>query len=94
MLPIEGGMVSVDAMGCHCEIAAAILGKRPDDIRALKGNPGTLREGVELFANDQKRLGFTDTRITPHSEATGNFGWIEPPLYHRSSRCRLVKKAP
>ena len=54
MLSIDGAVVTIDAMGCQREIASKIIDKKADYILALKGNQGTLREDVELFANEQK----------------------------------------
>jgi predicted transposase YbfD/YdcC len=39
-----------------------IIDKKADYILALKGNQGTLREDVEVFAAEQKANGFKDTR--------------------------------
>ncbi len=54
MLSIEGALVTIDAIGCQRDIAQQIIDKKADYILALKGNQGTLREDVELFANEQK----------------------------------------
>ena len=53
LLAIEGAVVTVDAMGCQREIAQTIIDKNADYILALKGNQGTLRDDVELFAHDR-----------------------------------------
>jgi hypothetical protein len=54
MLAIEGAVVTIDAMGCQRDIARKVLDKKADYILALKGNQGSLREDVELFAAEQK----------------------------------------
>jgi hypothetical protein len=54
MLVIEGAIITTDAIGCQRDIAQKILDKNADYILALKGNQGTLREDVELFAAEQK----------------------------------------
>src|SRR5208283_1792628 len=54
MLAIEGAIVTIDAMGCQRDIAQKILDKKADYVLALKGNQGSLREDVELFATEQK----------------------------------------
>ena len=64
MLAIEGAVVTIDAMGCQRDIAQKIIDKKADYILALKGNQGTLREDVELFADEQKATGFSDTTIS------------------------------
>ena len=66
MLAIEGAIVTIDAIGCQRDIAEKILDKKADYVLALKGNQGTLREDVELFAVEQKANGFKDTKISRH----------------------------
>lgn len=58
MLAVEGAIVTIDAMGCQRHIAQKIVDKKADYILALKGNQGTLREDVELFAAEQKANDF------------------------------------
>jgi predicted transposase YbfD/YdcC len=77
MLAIEGAIVTIDAIGCQRDIAADILAKKADYVLALKGNQGTLRDDVELFAAEQKANGFKDTRITRHETVDGDHGRIE-----------------
>ncbi len=62
MLSIEGALVTIDAIGCPRDIAQQIIDKKADYILALKGNQGTLREDVELFANEQKARAFRTRR--------------------------------
>ena len=64
MLVIEGAIVSIDAMGCQRHIAEQIVDKKADYLLALKGNQGTLREDVELFAAEQRANGFKDTHVS------------------------------
>jgi predicted transposase YbfD/YdcC len=77
MLVIEGAIVTIDAMGCQREIARAILDKGADYILALKGNQGTLREDVEVFAAEQMANGFKDTAISRSETVDGDHGRIE-----------------
>ena len=51
MLKIERAIVT---MGCQREIAKQIVHKNADYVLALKGNQGTPREDVELFATERK----------------------------------------
>ena len=69
--------MTIDAMGCQREIARKIVDRRADYILALKGNQGTLREDVELFAAEQKANGFRDTAISRHESVDGDHGRIE-----------------
>ena len=77
MLAIEGAIVTIDAMGCQRDIAQKILDKKADYVLALKGNQGSLREDVELFAAEQKARGFADTEISRDTTISGDHGRIE-----------------
>jgi len=81
MLAIEGAIVTIDAMGCQRDIAAKIVAKKADYVLALKGNQGTLREDVELFAREQKANGFRDTKVSRHETVDGDHGRIETRTY-------------
>jgi predicted transposase YbfD/YdcC len=63
--------------GCQRDIAQKIKDKKADDILALKGNQGTLREDVELFANEQKVKNFSDTPISHPRTVDADHGRIE-----------------
>jgi len=77
LLAIEGAIVTIDAMGCQRDIAQTILDKKADYVLALKGNQGTLREDVELFAAEQKAKDFKDAAVSRHTEVDGDHGRIE-----------------
>jgi predicted transposase YbfD/YdcC len=81
MMVIEGAVVTIDAMGCQRDIAAKIIEKKADYILALKGNQGTLREDVEVFANEQKTRGFADTVISTHETVDADHGRVETRKY-------------
>jgi predicted transposase YbfD/YdcC len=81
MMAIEGAVVTIDAMGCQREIAKKIADKKADYVLALKGNQGTLREDVELFATEQKANGFKDTNVSRHETVDGDNGRIETRTY-------------
>jgi predicted transposase YbfD/YdcC len=77
MLAIEGAVVTIDAMGCQREIANKIIDKKADYVLALKGNQGSLREDVEVFAAEQKARNFADTTISQDTTVDGDHGRIE-----------------
>jgi predicted transposase YbfD/YdcC len=77
MLAIEGAVVTIDAMGCQRAIAQKIVDKKADYILALKGNQGTLRDDVELFAAEQKTKAFQDTTVSHQRTIDGDHGRIE-----------------
>ena len=81
MLAIEGAIVTIDAMGCQRDIAAKIVAKKADYVLAIKGNQGTLREDIELFATEQKAKGFRDTTVSRHETVDGDHGRIETRTY-------------
>ena len=81
MLAIEGAIVTIDAIGCQRDIAADILAKKADYVLALKGNQGTLREDVGLFAAEQKANGFKDSKVSRHETVDGDHGRIETRTY-------------
>src|SRR5208337_1327064 len=43
----------------------------------LKGNQGTLRDDVELFAREQKAVAFKDTSVSRDTTVDGDHGRIE-----------------
>jgi predicted transposase YbfD/YdcC len=49
LLDVEGTTVTIDAGGCHKEVAELIRGKGADYILGLKGNQGTFLAEVENF---------------------------------------------
>src|SRR5271166_5913991 len=55
-IPALLDLLAIDAMGCQREIAQKIIDKKADYVLALKGNQGTLRDDVELFAREQKAV--------------------------------------
>ena len=77
MLAIEGAIVTIDAMGCQRDIAQKTLDKKAGYVLALKGNQGSLREDVALFATEQKARDFADTKVTRDTTAGGDHGRIE-----------------
>jgi len=81
MMAIEGAVVTIDAMGCQRDIARKIIDKKADYILALKGNQGTLREDVEVFANEQKALKFGDATISTHKTVDADHGRVETRNY-------------
>src|SRR5664280_571442 len=77
MLAIEGAIITIDAMGCQRDIARKVIDKKADYVLALKGNQGSLREDVELFATEQKARGFADAKISQDRTVDGDHGRIE-----------------
>ena len=81
MMQIEGAVITIDAMGCQRAIAKKIRDKKADYIIALKGNQGTLRADVELFAAEQKANDFKDCKVSQHEAVDADHGRIETRKY-------------
>ena len=81
MMQIEGAVITIDAMGCQRAMAKKIRDKKADYIIALKGNQGTLREDVEIFAAEQRANGFKESRVSRHETVDGDHGRIETRKY-------------
>ena len=81
MMAIEGAIVTIDAMGCQRDIAQQILDQKADYVLALKGNQGTLREDIEVFAVEQKANGFKHAKVSRHQTVDGDHGRIETRTY-------------
>ena len=77
LLAIEGAVVTIDAMGCQRGIAQNIIDKKADYVLALKGNQGTLRDDVELFAGEQKAVAFKNSSVSQDTTVDGDHGRIE-----------------
>ena len=77
MMAIEGAIVTIDAIGCQRDIARKIIDKKADDVLALKGNQGTLREDVRVFVEEQKVNGLENTTISRNETVDGDHGRIE-----------------
>jgi predicted transposase YbfD/YdcC len=61
VLAIAGCVVTIDAMGCQREIAAAIVEKGADYVLALKDNQPSLFEDVQWFFEQAESVQFQDT---------------------------------
>ena len=81
MMEIECAVITIDAMGCQRAIAKKIGDKKADYIIALKGNQGTLRADVELFAAEQKANDFKDCKVSQHETIGADHGRIETRKY-------------
>jgi len=64
LLSVEGAIVTIDAMGRQRVIA-------------LKGNQGTRPDDVEMFAREQKAVGFKDMPVSQDETVGGDHARIE-----------------
>ncbi len=60
VLALAGCVVTIDAMGCQKEIAAAVVDKGADYVLALKGNQGRLFEDVQWLFEQAQATQFQD----------------------------------
>ncbi|MDL2403289.1 hypothetical protein [Rhizobium mayense] len=78
--------MTIDAMGCQRAIAQKVLDKKADYIFALKGNQGTLRDDVELFAAEQKASDFKRHHCEPCQYSRWRSRTHRDPRYYRHPR--------
>ena len=77
LLNLKSSVVTIDAMGCHKEIASKIAEADADYVLALKGNQGRLFEDtVEMFAYFQK-INFKEIDLSYHRTVNGGHGRVE-----------------
>ncbi len=55
LLSLKGCIVTADALSCQRTIAAKVIEQGGDYVLALKGNQGTLHDGVRRFLDDPDR---------------------------------------
>ena len=66
LLAIKGCIVTIDAMGCQKDIAAAIIEREADYILALKGNQGNLLQQTEDSFRFLQVKSFSEATDTGH----------------------------
>jgi len=76
-LELNGCIVTIDAMGCHKEIAANIIERHADYVLALKGNHATVHQEVEEFFTDAVPPCATQCADTVEQDKMGFFQTIE-----------------
>ena len=81
LLELEGGIVTIDAMGCQKEIARTIVEQGADYVLALKGNQGVMHDEVELFFAGARQHEFWDIPYRVHHTVDGEHGRIEERRY-------------
>jgi predicted transposase YbfD/YdcC len=81
LLVLEGGMVTIDALGCQKEIARTSVEQGADYVLALKGNQGVLHDEVELFFTAARQRGFRDLPHGFSRTVDGEHGRIEVRRY-------------
>lgn len=82
MLELSGALVTIDAMGCQTEIAAAIVDANADYVLAVKGNQPTLHEGLLRFFADHRYDDFARVNARRHETYDYGHGRDEMRFYY------------
>jgi predicted transposase YbfD/YdcC len=77
LLEVQGGIVTIDAMGCQKAIAESILDKGADYVLALKGNQGTLFEEVKCLFDSALQKNFRGLDYDFCESVDGDHGRVE-----------------
>jgi predicted transposase YbfD/YdcC len=85
--------VTIDAMGCHREIAAKIIEKEADYVLALKGNQSTLRDDVALLFAEQKAQQYKDIDVNTLETVEKSHGRIETRIVTATADIDWLEKA-
>lgn len=81
LLELSGCLVTIDAMGCQTEIAAAIVEREADYVLAVKGNQPTLHEGIQDFFTDHLEDDFARTKVRRCKTKSRGHGRVETREY-------------
>jgi len=66
ILAISGCLVTIDAMGCQTDIAAAIVDGGADYVLAVKRNQPTLHDRIAEFFDNQLDNDFANVKVSRH----------------------------
>src|SRR5262249_1430739 len=77
MLALEGAIVTIDAMGCHKDIAKTITEQGADSALALKDNPPTLHSEVKRLFEDMKTAQVDAIIAEQHTTLDADHGRLE-----------------
>jgi predicted transposase YbfD/YdcC len=74
ILELSGSLVTIDAMGCQTEIAAAIVAAKAHYVLAAKDNQPTLVEGIRNFFADHATDDFARVKVSRHETEENGHG--------------------
>jgi predicted transposase YbfD/YdcC len=86
LLDVKGQVVTMDAMGCQKELAGQIVYQQGDYVLCVKANQGNLRQELEYFFQEAKRMGWRDVPYRYHETVEKDHGRIE------IRRCWMVEE--
>ena len=82
ILDLSGCLVTIDAMGCQTEIAAAIVAGGADYVLAVKDNQPTLCNGIRDFFADHATDDFARVEVSRHETHERGHGRDEARSYY------------
>jgi predicted transposase YbfD/YdcC len=74
LIEISGALVTIDAMGCQTEIAAAIVDSKANYCLAVKRNQPTLYDGIDAHFSKALDNDFADTKVRRHVSSDSGHG--------------------
>ena len=80
-LDIQGGIVTIDALGCQRALAAQISARQGDYVLALKGNQSQLHDEVVAYFAYAQRQRFNDMASDYHETIEKGHGRVEVRRY-------------
>jgi len=83
VLDLSGCIISIDALGCHKDIAAEIVDQEADYVPALKQNQANLYDDVQLLFDDFEGSDFSAYAYDYERSVDKGHGRIE--IRHRST---------
>ena len=81
LLELHGCIITIDAMGCQCEIAEQIVDQGADYVLGLKGNQSSLHEAVEDYFTTAQAAGFKHVKYGYLEEIDKGHGRLETRRY-------------
>ena len=81
LVDIKGAIITIDAMGTQTEIAKEIVDGGGDFLLALKGNQGTLHQGVIDYIDEQIENDFANVPVRRHTTEEKGHGRQETRTY-------------
>ena len=76
-LEVSGCIVTIDAIGCHIEIAEKIIAREANYVLSLKENQGRLFEDVQLLFNDLEKSQYKAYHFDHHKTSNNGHGRTE-----------------
>jgi len=80
LLSVKGAVISIDAMGCQKETAAAVVGRQADYLLAVKENQPALCQKVQAVAREavlEQSKGLSGMRHGYHEQSEEGHGRVE-----------------